>query len=242
MTDGDTVTRRTVLGTIGAGMAGATVLSGGGTASDDRPAEKLTGARRTTRLADRLASDPTNRRAIVRDNAGGVIGQLRDRSVLSGGIEAFDFEQFDADRGRIDEQSAFEGTAVTTIEVDGEATTLVIASAYDGDTHVRLFVQPERDESYAIVAEPSGATRLIRGDGTVGHAGTTSLDCSDGFDCLDTACSGCIAGTKYIERQTNDCFACQVDGVEYCCCVITGTDCGCTVSCDSGGGDTLEPV
>lgn len=225
------LTRRAVLGALGAASAGTVV---GNSVLTEVTTSGFEPTRRT-RLGRRLTRDTATRRAVVTRHA----GELMTRLPIDGdGAAAFDYDTFDSRRGRIEDRSSFEGTAVTTVPVDGTPTTLVIASAWEGDTHVRLFVQPERDTSYAFVSSPE-ETRLLYEEATAGISSevTTSGTCTGGADCQDTQCSSCIDGTVYYERVLTECTTCIVDGREECCCAITGEDCGCTFSCDGSGGD-----
>ncbi|WP_152419158.1 hypothetical protein [Natrinema gari] len=105
-----------------------------------------------------------------------------------------------------------DGFAVTSIVEDGEATGFIAISHTTDDRDLSLYVQPEREESYAYVRDDEG-TKLFQSksredepsesseDGTV----TTLQDCSE--VCYESRCTN------------RDCYVIWNVGVDYKCCV-----------------------
>lgn len=240
----ETPNRRAVLATIGAGMAGATVLARDGSGALD-PAETpqtANAAVRKTELAQAALDDRATRRELVTTHAESVVSRLREESILPGGTEAFDLDTFDPERTGLSRASDWEGTAAVTASQDGEEVTLFMTATNTDDRRIMLFVKPERDESYAIVRNrDSGMERLFRSDGTVGvdpANAEASISC-ESYSYCGTTCIGCSNGLEYQFNNYVSCYVCSSGDSSFCCCATTNSQCGCSTTCDDFQTPTL---
>lgn len=230
------VNRRAVLGTIGAGVASATVWANTGESTDD-PSPRI---KRDTELSAAVVDDQQLRRELVTTHAASVLGTLQDGGVLSAGADAFDFTTFDSDRAGIPAGTDFEGTAATTVSGESDDVTLLMASTQTDGRQVNLFVKPETDDSYAIVSPIDGnRAELYREDGLAGVDDPDGplLYCLDSTQCT-SRCTDCVYGSVVELEETFHCFACEDDdGSQTCCCEVVSAECSCSLECDSGGDD-----
>lgn len=192
--------RRSVLKTIGS----AAILSTGvGLASTPAAAQK----------ADRIArnyDDPTRLRFAFAQHAEGVRQTLIEEGLVS---EDFDFGslEFDLDPNADGlEPTAEDHRAGVSGVVDGTLSAFGFVST-SSDTHdISLYVQPERDEAYALV-EPLGSNeRFLVRESSVSPTG-----------CAYTECQNECCSEDYKKKYYYDCNSQCTD------CVLYDRDCSC---------------
>jgi hypothetical protein len=185
--------RRSVLKAIG-----TTAVVGAGLGS-------VTGSAVAQSEADQLArnyDDETRLRFAFEQHAGGVRQTLVDEGIVA---EDFDFGtlEFDLDSGAKGlEPTAEDRLAGVTGLVDGPTSAFGFVST-SSDTHeISLYVQPERDDAYALVEPLGGGERLLVQESSVSPTGCTYTECQNEcctedykekyyYDC-DSNCQNCV--------------------------------------------------
>lgn len=210
--DDNRLDRRSVLKTIGsAAVAGVGVSATTGTVA----------AVQTKRRLTRAYSDETRLRFAFEQHGEGLRQTLVDE-----GFVAEDFEfgalDFDVDPEVIGvEPTADDRLAgVAAITQDGTATAFASVST-SSDTHdISLFVQPERDEAYALVEPKGGGDRVLVTEDEVSPQGCSYEGCT----------TDCCGGDKEAYYKTWDCDSnCEN-------CKVVDASCTCeTCECATSG-------
>lgn len=168
-------------------------------------------------------------------------GQYDDRASLLGAFDehAADLPAALVDAGVVDEEFDFgeldvefdpELTGMRPTEVDGvagvtvaygqgPATALGMISTSTDDHEISLYVQPQRDESYAVVEPADGGDRFVVTD--VGDV--TTLGCA-GWNCTCERCDNPNGAIYYWEEY----IECNADCTD---CWVQDTSCSCTEIC-----------
>lgn len=184
--------RRSVLKTMGsAAIVGAGLVGSSGSA----------GAIETKRRLTRTYSVESRLQAAFAQHGQGLVASL-----VENGIVSADFD-LDSVEFAIDEEvTGLEPTAqdrlagVTAIREDGTYTAFGMASTSSETHDIALYVQPEREEAYAIVEPKAGDERLIVTESGVTPAGCKGSEC--GYCCdpenrtlkkyqCDSTCTDC---------------------------------------------------
>lgn len=206
--------RRSVLKTIGAtAMVGAGLGATSGSAAARAPDDELA----------RAYADETRLRFAFAQHGEG----LRQRLVEAGFVaEGFDFGslRFEIDERVTGLEPTAENRLAGVMATVGEGTpTAVGMASTTSDTHeIALFVQPERDEAYALVEPKGGGDRLVVTENEVSPRGCT------GKTCTDSCCGDGIAYEETYECNS-DCTDCWVTdrscGCDNCECIQSGHTC-----------------
>lgn len=180
---------------VGAGL-GAASGSGAARVADDSLA--------------RAYAHETRLRFAFEQHGEGVRQTLVDEGFVA---EGFDFwsVQFalDGDVTGLEPSAGDQLAGVTAVVEDGTPTAFGMAST-SSDTHeIALFVQPERDEAYALVESKDGGDRML-----VTESGVTPTGCSY------QTCGSCC-GTNYKTLKT---YNCDPDCTN---CSLYDTECSC---------------
>jgi hypothetical protein len=181
---------------------------------------------RRTEIAKRLATDVEFRGQIVSEYASDVLSELSEEShIPEATTDVFNLESFNPSETRLQQYADWEGTASTDLTRDDGKVTLFMASLYQGDTHIRLFVQPELDRSYALVAdgEEEEVTQVRGNLDEPRNMDVSTESCSDYSSCTDDLCWGCGYETGCEGYYDEEFFDCQYSG--YCACYSEGTEC-----------------
>lgn len=208
--------RRSVLKTVGsAAAAGIGLAATGGTA----------GAVETTHRLERAYSDERRLRIAFQQHGEGLRQTLVDEEIVADDFDfdALDFE-IDEEVNGLEAKADDRSATVTAHPVEGQMTAIGVVTASTETHDVRLYVQPERDEAYAIVEPEGGDQRFIatESDFEPSSCGWT--------ECTTSCCSEDTATKEYWE--------CYVDGSGNCTeCFIDDTACSChdCASCDTDG-------
>lgn len=210
--DGTRLDRRTVLQSL---CAAATVGTGLTAAAGSAAATTIQRKRDLTRRYH----DPDSLRSAFAEHG----GPLRETLVSEGVVPAdFRFEDLavdlDGDVTGLEPTADDRRAGVSAMVEDGTTTALGMAST-STDTHeIALFVQPEREEAYALVEPRDGGDRLLVNGDDVTPTG-----------CFYETCHSCCAvgySTKKRHECDSDCQNCSVTETSCSC-----SDCGCTKEC-----------
>jgi hypothetical protein len=214
--DSNRLDRRNVLKTIG-----SAAIAGIGLTATDGSA----GAFDTPHRLGRAYSDERRLSIALQQHAGGVRQTLVDEEIVAEDFDfgALDFEIDESVNG-LEARTGDHSAAVTAHSVDRTMTAIGVVKT-STDTHdIRLYVQPERDESYAIVESKDGDEQFI----------ATESDLED-TECQWSECTdSCCKEDHVYEEQWN----CTVDSSGSCTdCYIEDTVCGSHnyEVCDSDG-------
>ncbi|MFC4449927.1 hypothetical protein [Halorussus aquaticus] len=199
--DNKRLDRRSVLKTIGAAAVvgtGLTTTTGTVVAESDRLARNYRNERRL--------------RVAFEQHGAGLRQQLVDAGFVS---EEFDFGDvnFDIDPDVTGlEPTAEDRLAGVTGTVEKETVTALGMASTSSDTHeIGLYVQPERDEAYALVEPKDGDRRFIVTDSEVTPQG-----------CSYTGCVEECCAENYKKQNTYNCDQnCRN-------CYVYSTDCACS--------------
>lgn len=208
MSQDDSFDRRHILKAIGGAAAGGASLAASGVASAER-----------SELEKRY-DDRASLLDAFREHAADLPAALADAGVVD---EEFDFERLDvevdpaATKVRPTDDDGRAGVTVT--QARGPRSALGMISTSTDDHGITLYVQPQRDESYAVV-EPEGDEDdfAVRDDGDV-----TVLQCM-GSECTCERCYNPNGVGYYLLEE----LTCDVNCRN---CVVTGTSCECTEWC-----------
>jgi hypothetical protein len=157
-------------------------------------------------------------------------GDLRDRLVAEGFVsEDFDFQsldvELDSEVNGVEPVADDARAGVTAITRDGTTTALAAVSSSSATHELALFVQPERDEAYALVEPKSGGDRTLVSESRVTPEGCLGSRCTS--DWCDSPC-----------YQTREELSCD-ENCENC--EVIGTSCDCEgCSCDDRAWCTTE--
>lgn len=216
--DGTSFDRRTVLKSIGT----TAVVSSGLLAASSSAAAEV----REKRDLIGQYHDPHSLRSAF-DRHG---GELRDRLVAEGFVtEDFDFQSLDVELdpevNGVEPVAADARAGVTAITRDGTTTALAAVSASSATHEIALFVQPERDEAYALVEPKDGGDRVFVSESEVRPEGCLGSRCTDSW--CDSPC-----------YQTQEELSCD-ENCENCS--VIGTNCTCRgCACDDRQWCTTE--
>lgn len=208
MSQNDSFDRRSVLKSIGAAAAGGAVLAGSGVASAERPD------------LERQYADRASLLGAFREHAAGLPAALAEADVVS---EEFDFGRLDVeldpDATRVQPTDADARAGVTVTQANGPRSALGMISTSTDDHELTLYVQPQREKSYAIVEPKDGSDDFaVHDDGEV-----TPLQCFYS----ECTCERCY-NPKGVGYHVLEDFECDVNCRN---CVVTGTSCECTDWC-----------
>jgi hypothetical protein len=216
--DGTPLDRRTVLKRIGTTAA---VTSGLLAASAPGAAE----VREKTRLIDSY-HDPRSVRSAFASHG----SEVRSKLVAEGFVaEDFDFGaldvELDPDENGVEPEADDASAGVTAITKDGTTTALAAVSTSSATHEIALFVQPERDEAYALVEPTGGGDRVLVTEDQVSPEGCLGSRCTDSW--CDSPCYKTAEELSCDENCEN--------------CKVTGTKCTCHgCSCDDRAWCTTE--
>ena len=187
---------------VGAGL-GAAAGSGAARVDDDEFAKAY--------------ADETRLRFAFAQHAEGVRRTLADEGFVA---EDFDFWslRFDIDEDveGIDPTTDDRVAGVSSLLDHGEPTAFGMVST-SSDTHeISLYVQPHRDEAYALVEPKGGDERFIVKDSEVTPQGCTYKSCSNDccsdltsyryqYDC-GSDCRDCVVYRKWCECEDSTCY------------------------------------
>lgn len=208
--------RRTVLKRIGTTAAVGTGLASttGNAVADDL---------QRRRLAEKYNDESNLISAFERHGT-----DLRNTLVTEGFVaEDFEFRSLDVELdpevNGVDPADEDSLAGVDAVDQDGTATAFASLSASSETHELALFVQPERDEAYALVESKEGDERLLVSDSSVSPAGCIRESCTN------TSCSTC-----YDKGETYECD----ENCENCS--LIDTNCSCK-SCSCHQADYCTP-
>ena len=181
------------------------------------------GAARTGDELARAYADESRLRVAFAQHGEGLRRTLVDEGFVS---ENFDFGsvEFDVDEAVTGMEPSAEDrlAGVTTIGETGTRTALGMASTSSDSHEIALFVQPERDEAYALVEPRGGGDRFVVTEDEVSPRACT------GTVCTDSCCGDGIAYEETYECNS-DCSDCWVTerscGCDNCSCIQHGNAC-----------------
>lgn len=191
--------RRSVLKTIG-----ATALAGAGLGAVSGSAAAIESKRQLTRGYH----DEFRLRTAFEQHGAGLRETLLDAGFVA---EDFDFRsvdfELDADVTGLEPSSDDRRAGVTAVYEEGTMTAFGMVST-SSDTHdISLYVQPERDEAYALVEPKSGDDRFIVTESGVSPQGcsyqTCGSCCADGYSTLKTY--NCDSNCRNCSLYDTDC-------------------------------------
>jgi len=204
----DSFDRRSVLKTIGGAAAGGMALAATGTASAER-----------AELEQEYA-DSTSLREAFREHAADLPAALAEAGVVTGEFGFGDLDvEIEESATRVQPTDADGRAGVTVVQANGPRTALGMISTSTDAHEVTLYVQPQRERSYAIV-EPTedGDDFVVHDDGEV-----------EPLQCLyeECTCEYCYHpdgfGYNVLEQ-----YRCNINCND---CVVEGTSCECTNPC-----------
>lgn len=208
MSQNDSFDRRSVLKSIGAAAAGGAVLAGSGVASAERPD------------LERQYADRASLLGAFREHATDLPAALADAGVVS---EAFDFGrlavEIDPKATRVQPTDADARAGVTVTQARGPRSALGMISTSTDAHEITLYVQPQREKSYAIVEPKDGGDDfVVHDDGDVSPLGCAYEECT---------CERCQNpnGVGYYVLEH---YRCNTNCRD---CVVNGTSCECTDWC-----------
>lgn len=194
--------RRSVLKTIG-----ATAFAGAGLGAATGSASAVESKRRLTRGY----RDEFRLRTAFEQHGAGLRAALVDAGFVADDFDfgSVDFE-LDANVTGLEPTSDDRRAGVTAVYEDGTPTAFGMVSTSSDAHEISLYVQPERDEAYALVEPKAGDDRFI-----VLESGVTPQGCSY------QSCGSCC-DSGYSTLKTYNCDPnCQN-------CSLYDTDCGCS--------------
>ncbi|USZ68581.1 hypothetical protein NGM10_02290 [Halorussus salilacus] len=206
MSEENTLNRRNVLKQLGGAAAGSLAIASSGVASAEKPD-----------LEERYAGRASLREAF-RDHAADLPAALADAGVVS---EEFDFEQVDfavdPDATKVRPTDADGRAGVTVVAASGPRSALGMISTSTDDHDISLYVQPQREESYAFVEPKDDGDRfVVTDDGDE----VTTLECTY-KSCSCERCYNPDGVMYYYEEE----YRCNTDCTD---CFVEGTECICT--------------
>jgi hypothetical protein len=245
--DETSVERRSILKNLGAAGAGGIAASSGlAAASSSGRADPADVAKRKRQKYKKSK----NAKKAVRKHGMSVLKELHERDFIRNpSVATLALNRFFSDIRGMDAEFEEEGYGLTTFANEGdEFLTSLLLISKNTDTHrMALYVQPERQKSYAIVQPDDGDRFMISPSRET--VKLQSGSCSDRSYCGAT-CKCVNSGRQsYSNYVTEECY--WDPYVERCYCNQTGSECGgngcscslqycggcCSADCGGDGGD-----
>lgn len=208
MSQDDAFNRRSILKGIGGAAASGAALATSGVAAAEEPD------------LERQYADRTSLLGAFREHAADLPATLAEADVVT---EEFDFDrlavEFDPDVTGMQPTDADGRAGVTVTQARGPRSALGMISTSTDDHEITLYVQPQREKSYAIVEPKDGGDDfVVHDDGDVSPLACVYSECT---------CERCYNpnGVGYYVLED---FSCDVNCRN---CVVTGTSCECTEWC-----------
>ena len=205
MSQEDAFDRRSILKGIGSAAAGGAALAAPGIAAAEEPE------------LERRYADEAGLREAFREHAADLPAALAEAGVVS---DAFDFDRLafevDPDATGMQPTDPDGRAGVTVTRALGPRSALGMISTSTDAHDISLYVQPQRDESYAVVEPKDDGDRFIVTD----EGDVTTTGCA-GYTCTCERCYNPNGVMYYVEEY----YECNYDCTD---CWVEDTSCECT--------------